>query len=216
MDIEELPECSGFPPAREAKKKIYFGTSGCFWNPLEGVSEGSMGPRNNIKPATAKSRGFHRIQEGSKSRGWQAPSVEHRGFHWALEPSQIRPCGYVVELRRAQLAHWAHVHIETIENSYMYVQKTFSFWTLHYSFPLHFPPFFMNQIAFLQLHNKFFFCTLQLGQDYFASPVKTVEVFYCERFPSFVWRWDKGSRKKKVIFLMAVQLVPLLSAIRMM
>ena len=122
------------PSGARSEKKIYFGTSGCFWNPLEGVSEGSMGPRNNIKPATAKSRGFHRIQEGSKSRGWQAPSVEHRGFHWALEPSQIRPCGYVVELKRAQLAHWAHVHIETIENSYMF-KRHFPFG--HYITPFH-------------------------------------------------------------------------------
>ena len=81
---------------------------------------------------------------------------------------------------------------------FLYVQKTFSFWTLHYSFPLHFPPFFMNQIAFLQLHNKFFFCTLQLGQDYFASPVKTVEVFYCKRLPSFVRRWEREAAKKKL------------------
>ena len=29
---------------------------------------------------------------GSKSRGFQAPSVELRGFHGTLEPPQIRPC----------------------------------------------------------------------------------------------------------------------------
>ena len=124
------------PSGARSEKKNIFWNLWLFLEPSGGSFRGFHGTKKQYQTRHCQ---VQRFPEGSRgfqvqSRGWQAPSVEHRGFHWALEPSQIRPCGYVVELRRAQLAHWVHVHIETIENSYMF-KRHFPFG--HYITPFH-------------------------------------------------------------------------------
>ena len=56
------------------------------------VPEG-FNPRGFQAPSV-ELRGFQRVPEGSNPRGFQAPSVKLRGFHGTLEPPQIRPWAF--------------------------------------------------------------------------------------------------------------------------